>query len=156
MSTKQYPKLRGEPQPKPLPQGTIGVISAELARYSMFSMHLINMIAYSSQYNAIAYFDWLMGSNITGNCNDLARRMQGEWLWMIGDDHAFHPDIVVRLLSHDVDVVAPHCLQKSWPFPQVVYEGEEFDASEVGTHRLHQSLPKDSSWRCTRSEARDC
>ena len=122
----------------------------------MFSMHLINMIAYSSQYNAIAYFDWLMGSNITGNCNDLARRMQGEWLWMIGDDHAFHPDIVVRLLSHDVDVVAPHCLQKSWPFPQVVYEGRSSTPRRWGRIACTSRFRRTSSWRCTRSEARAC
>jgi hypothetical protein len=121
-------------------QGTVGVISGELARYSMFSMSLINMLSYSGE--LVGHFDWLIGSNITGNCNELCKRMEGDWVWMIGDDHAFLPDIVERLVLHDVDVVAPLCLQRASPYPHVVYEGEDFDA-EQGTHILHRNLPKE-------------
>ena len=60
---------------KQVVQGTVGVISGELARYSMFSMSLINMLSYSGE--LISHFDWLVGSNITGNCNELAKRMAG-------------------------------------------------------------------------------
>ena len=35
---------------------------------------------------------------------------------MIGDDHAFLPDMIERLVLHDVDVVAPLCLQRASPF----------------------------------------
>ena len=39
----------------------------------MFSMCLINLISYSAE--LIENFDWLIGSNITGNCNELCQRM---------------------------------------------------------------------------------
>jgi hypothetical protein len=147
MSTKQYPQLREAPKKKVKP-GTVGVISSDLSRYSIFSMCLINLLSYSG--DLISHFDWLTGSNITGNSNELCRRMMAEtgedrpksdWLWIIGDDHAFRPDILERLVLHDVDAVAPLCLQRSSPYPHVVYEGEDYTAEEEGTHVLHTSLP---------------
>ena len=138
MGTKQHPQLREVPK-RTVKAGTVGVITADLSRYPLFSISLINMLSYSGE--LIGYFDWLIGSNITGNCNELASRMQGDWLWMIGDDHAFEPDILERLVLHDVDAVAPLCLQRQAPFPHVVYEGEEKDALVEGTHVLHTSLP---------------
>jgi len=138
LTTRQHPKLREEPK-KTVKQGTVAVISGELSRYSLFSMALLNLLSYSGE--LISHFDWLTGSNVTGNCNDAAKRMKGDWLWLIGDDHVFHPDLLERLVLHDVDVVVPLCLQRSSPYPHVVYEGEDFDAAVEGTHILHTSLP---------------
>ena len=141
MTTGQYPKARMEHDGKQVVKpGTVGVVSGDLSRYSIFSMCLVNLLSYSGE--LVSHFDWMIGSNITGNQNALARRMQGDWLWLIGDDHAFMPDILERLVLHDVDVVAPLCLQRSSPYPHVVYEGEEEDADEEGTHILHRALPR--------------
>jgi hypothetical protein len=138
MSTKQFPQLREAPKKKVKP-GTVGVISSDLSRYSIFSMCLINLLSYSG--DLISHFDWVTGSNITGQTNQLAKRMDGDWLWMIGDDHAFKPELLEQLVLHDVDVVVPLCLQRSSPYPHVVYEGEDYAAEEEGTHILHTSLP---------------
>lgn len=140
MTTGQAPKLREAPK-KTVQPGTVGVVSGELSRYSIFSMALLNLLSYSGE--LISHFDWMTGSNVTGNCNDLARRMQGDWLWLIGDDHVFHPDLLERLVMHDVDVVVPLCLQRSAPYPHVVYEGEDHDADVEGTHILHTSMPEE-------------
>lgn len=139
MTTGQYPKLKAAQDPKVLKPGTVGVMSGELSRYALFSMALIKMLSYSGE--LVSHFDWLTGSNITGNCNELAARTQGDWMWIIGDDHAYLPDIIERLLLCDVDVVVPHCLQRSSPFPHVIYEGEDMDGIE-GTHILHTDLPE--------------
>ena len=144
MTTGQAPKLREQPKAVVKP-GTIGVMSGDLSRYSIFSMCLIQMLSYSGE--LVKHFDWLTGSNITGNCNDLAKNCvkdkDSDWMWMIGDDHAFRPDIVEKLVMCDVDAVVPHCLQRASPFPQVIYEGEDHDADEEGTHILHTNLPED-------------
>jgi hypothetical protein len=140
VTTGQAPKLREVPK-QVLKPGTVGVVSGELSRYSIFSMALLNLLSYSGE--LVSHFDWMTGSNVTGNCNDLARRRQGDWLWLIGDDHVFHPSLLERLVMHDVDVVVPHCLQRAAPYPQVIYEGEDHDASEQGTHILHTALPED-------------
>jgi hypothetical protein len=138
MTTGQYPKAIEVPK-RIVKSGTVGVISGDLARYSMFSMCLINLLSYSGE--LVSHFDWMTGSNITGNSNELAKRMEGDWLWMIGDDHAFQHDLLEKLVLRDVDVVVPLCLQRSSPYPHVVYEGEQEDADEEGTHILHTSLP---------------
>ena len=140
LSTKQYPKLREAPE-KAIKSGTVGVVSGELSRYSIFSMALLGLLSYSGE--LVSYFSWQTSSNVTGNCNELAKGMQGDWLWLIGDDHVFNPDLLERLVLHDVDVVVPLCLQRSSPYPHVVYEGEDFEADEEGTHILHTSLPED-------------
>jgi len=154
MTTRQHPKARETEQERRvreyearrnqiahrLTRGTIAVISGEIARYSLFGVSLIHMLGYSGQY--ISHFDWLIGSNITGNCNDACRRMEGDWIWLIGDDHAFPATIVEQLLMREVDVVAPLCVQRSAPFPHVVYSGEVEDPAEEGTHILHTDLPR--------------
>ena len=45
----------------------------------------------------------------------------------MGDDHVFAPDILARLISHDVDVVVPHCLKRVPPFDPVAYGGQNED-----------------------------
>jgi hypothetical protein len=40
----------------------------------------------------------------------------------MGDDHVFRPDMLLRLLDHDVDVVVPMCVQKHPPFLPVIYD----------------------------------
>ena len=101
MTTKQYPQLREAPK-KTVKPGTVGVISGELSRYSIFSMALLGLLSYSGE--LVSHFDWLIGSNITGNCNDLAKRMQGDWLWLLADDHVFKHDLLERLVLHDVEL----------------------------------------------------
>ena len=61
--------------PKVVKGGTVGVISGDLSRYSIFSMCLLNLLSYSGE--IVSYFDWLTGSNITGNCNELASACKG-------------------------------------------------------------------------------
>ena len=133
VSTGQYPKTRTG-------GGTVGVVSGELSRYSIFAQALIALLSYSG--DLITHFQWLMHSNVTKNCNELAKNMQGDWLWLIGDDHVFRADLLEQLVAHDVDVIVPLCLQRSSPYPHVVYEGEDLEADEEGTHVLHTSLPE--------------
>ena len=137
MSTGQHPKLRVAPEPKVLKPGTVGIVSGEYARYALFPQSLIMLLGHCGE--LVSHLEWVTGLSVTQNCNELARRTQGDWLWIMADDHVFGPDLLSRLASHDVDVVVPHCLQRTFPYPQVVYEGEE--SHEV--HQLHTNLPED-------------
>ena len=78
------------------------------------------------------------GMDVTGNYNGLVEQMEGDWLWIMGDDHTFAPDILVNLLAHEVDVVVPLVLKKDAPFDPVVYEGEEGSDEATGLpfHRV--------------------
>lgn len=144
MSTRQFPKLREAPKGNPFTQGTVAITTADLARFSVFSECLIGLLAYSSsvgENGLIADLVWQKGSNITGNLNEAAAKVQGDWMWTMGDDHFFAVDLLEQLLSHNVDVVAPHCLVRSAPFLPVVYSGEEEDPVVEGTHIVHMDLP---------------
>ena len=45
--------------------------------------------------------------DVAANFNKGVRRMTGEWVWFLGDDHEFAPDTLLRLLAHRMDVVVP-------------------------------------------------
>lgn len=67
---------------------------------------------------------WYESVDIVGVCNRACREFVGDWLWLMGDDHVFAPDMLERLISHDVDVVVPHCLKRVPPFDPVVFGGQ--------------------------------
>ena len=52
----------------------------------------------------------------------LVEQMQGEWLWLLGDDHTFEPDLLLSLLKHNVDVVVPVCARRAPPFLSLLYK----------------------------------
>lgn len=118
--------------------GTIGVISQPLSRFTDFTISLISLMRPAS-----ARWVWRQGMDVTGNYNGLVNDMAGDWLWIMGDDHTFPPDILMRLLDHDVDVVVPLCLKKMAPFDPVVYEGEEVNPEDGLTYYQVAHLPPD-------------
>ena len=102
------------------PAGTIGVVSADLARYADFSVALAGV-----KYPYGSTMIWQRGCDLTNNFNRLAREMDGDWLWIMGDDHFFDSNILFRLLdrmygSGQCDLVAPLCLGRQAPFPTVM------------------------------------
>lgn len=150
MTTDQYPLSLEEKEErrrvefmKSCPAGVIGIVCGEQARWSVFTL-------------AMSWLGRPMGSmvvsepglDITKQCNSLieaVRRSGTDWLWIIGDDHYFDPDIIFRLLKHDVDVVVPNVLQRSAPFNPVIYDHEnedhhhmpKFDLPEKGCHEVY-------------------
>ena len=45
--------------------------------------------------------------DVANNFNKGVRAATGDWVWFLGDDHAFAPDTLMRLLNYNVDVVVP-------------------------------------------------
>ena len=103
----------------------VGVLSNELARFSAFFQSLLGVMGCLPPGSGLG---WAKGVNIPKACNSLAVQMLGGaygWLWVMGDDHRFEPDIVARLLEHDVDIVVPHCLKRYPPWEPVVWDRED-------------------------------
>lgn len=103
----------------------VGVLSNELARFSAFFQSLLGVMGNLPPGSGLG---WAKGVNIPKACNRLvAQMLEGtyEWLWIMGDDHTFDNDIVVRLIEHDVDVVVPHCLGRYPPWDPVVWNQDE-------------------------------
>jgi hypothetical protein len=106
--------------------GTIGVLSGELSRYADFSISLMHQQAPPG-----AKLIWTKSCDVVGNMNSMVSEMEGDWLWILGDDHVFDPDLLSRLLAHDVDVAVPLCFKRTPPYNPVVYshqnEQDEFE-----------------------------
>ena len=118
--------------PRPARQGVlIGVITGDLSRYTDFMTSLIGVMGNVTPGSGLSV---AKGVDVPGNCNALCRHMLSgnyAYLWVMGDDHVMEPDILMRLLEHDADVIVPHCLKRYPPWPAVVYSHQNEDGDYV-------------------------
>jgi GT2 family glycosyltransferase len=99
------------------PAGTVGVYTDHIARFSDFTVSISSL-----QVPQGTQFAWSRGVYLAYNTNRFVREMQGEWLFLMDDDHRFDPDILMRLLDHDVDVAVALTSKKFPPYEPVLYE----------------------------------
>lgn len=111
--------------------GTIGLVCSPLSRFTDFWLSWIALMRPGTSRILIR-----QGMDVTGNFNGLVEDMAGDWLWIMGDDHTFRPDILMSLIAHDVDVVVPLVLKKDAPFDPVVYEGDEVGEDGLVYHHV--------------------
>jgi hypothetical protein len=98
--------------------GTIVVTAASLARYAEFWLSLESVqVPYGTRLVAAR------GADIPHQLNEGIRRMTGDWCWILGDDHTFEADILLKLLSRNVDVVMPVVPRRDPPFCPVLLHG---------------------------------
>lgn len=119
------------------PRGAIGVVSSYLGRYREFDVCLSQIQA--PNHSSIL---WHVGINAALNLNETVRGMtkEHEWLWILGDDHVFRPDNLLKLLARDVDIVVPLCLRRSYPYHHVIHEGESKDKEKPFMRAPHDWL----------------
>ena len=100
------------------PPGIIAVPTGSIGRYREFDIQLIQMHA-----PAGSLLTYKMGLNVARNINDAIRAMapEHEWVFILGDDHTFAPDVLMKLLDHNVDVAVPLVLHRSPPYMPVLY-----------------------------------
>lgn len=116
---------------------TIGVVTGEFARFSLFETCLVGAMAEAPGGSRLTK---AMSVDVAGNCNTLARdalKHQTDFLWILGDDHAFAPELLPQLLAHDKDIVVPHCLMRHPPWKPVVFQGQN-EKGEYVTAELPQ------------------
>jgi len=110
------------------PAGTIVVAAAMHPRFYEFTMSLAQVGAPEGSKELI-----VRSCDITQNFNDGIKKMVGEWVWFLGDDHSFDKGLLFRLLNRNVDIVVPLTSCKSVPFmpcmmhgPKDLEEGESY------------------------------
>lgn len=120
-----------------LPAGTIGIQSGDLSRYAEFGQSLTQL----ARPNGCKLI-WVKSVDIVGGQNKILEAMEGDWVWLMGDDHVFSPELLLLLLgdmySKNLDVVVPLCLQRFPPFAPVVYKGRDPDS---GSYYVYDDLP---------------
>lgn len=99
--------------------GVVGIIANDSARYSLFASCVTRLNLPKD-----AQLEWLIGGDWCGARNTLGEIVLKEgfdWLWFMDDDHAFAPDILTKLLVHDLPLVTPVCLTRVTPFAPVTF-----------------------------------
>lgn len=93
------------------------------------------------------------GINVEFNWNSMIqeRPANAQWIFIMGDDHTFPPDFLLRLLARQVDVVVPLCSLRGYPFLPVIRE-----IYEPGTPlSLGRCTPAETSFRNSAYDAID-
>lgn len=101
--------------------GGIAMITGELTRYGQ-SMQCFGRLRVPPG----SAVPWIMGVLVAHNINTAFQVVMDnpalEWAWLMGDDHTFPPDILIKLLDRDVDVIVPLCLNRAPPFDPTIIE----------------------------------
>lgn len=98
--------------------GTVVVTAASLARYAEFWLS-IEALKVPNGTRLIA----ARGADIPHQFNEGVRKMTGEWVWFLGDDHTFAPNTLLNLLDRELDVVLPVVPRRDSPFVPVLMHG---------------------------------
>lgn len=117
------------------PPGSVIVPCHDLARYHHFTHDLMLLEVPD---DSTVLFN--RSASITQNLNQATETFMegnGEWIWQIGDDHTFPRDVVMRLLDHEVDIVAPLCVRRGPPFTLVAFDYEADFNDELGRQMYH-------------------
>lgn len=122
--------------------GTVCVLSLELSRYATFTESIVRL----AQQHPHDHFDFIIGKGITQGCNasiDLFLKGQGDWWFLMADDHVFDAQILHRLIARDVPIVAPLNVQRHKPFHPMLYdamvEGEAAKVQYTWKHLAHMA-----------------
>ena len=115
------------------PAGTVGVPVGSGARYVGFYADIDKLLVPKGTQLLFAE-----GVNVAYNCNNLVLNMSGEWLWIMGDDHRFHSDLLLKLLDRKEDIIVPVVCRRGMPFQTVLYK--------VASTRLEEAAFLTYSW----------
>ena len=64
-------------------------------------------------------------SDLAAALNKAVARATADWVWFLGDAHTFHPDVLLRLLSHELPAVVALNIQRVPPFGPVILRGPD-------------------------------
>ena len=122
------------------PPGLIVLPCQEQARYHRFTYSLGNL-----EKPAGTHIEFGIGMSVTDNLNTVIRehlRDEDEWVWVVGDDHYFDPNTLMKLLERDEDIIAPLCTYRMPPYGLVHYQDRIMD-TEVFNQVQFSDLPTD-------------
>ena len=99
--------------------GAVVLVTGDLTRYALAMQSIMGLVLPDG-----SCAPWMSGVLIQRSLNDgirvLYQKPELQWIWIMGDDHVFEPDIVLRLLEHEKDVIQPFCLGRLPPMDPIV------------------------------------
>lgn len=111
------------------PIGTVAYLGGVPAVLEKFTWAWSQMLEYNARFLPPLHYDHATISYHSAARNNLANRMQGDWLVMLDTDHEFEPDLIARLVNcavrHDFDVVTGLYQYKTYPHCPVLYSWKD-------------------------------
>ena len=130
------------------PPGVVALITGDLTRYGISMQSIMALQVPPGSLNA-----WNMGVLIARGLNSAFQTMidrpEMQWVWVMGDDHTFEPEVVLRLLDREVDIVAPLCLNRLPPMDPTIVE---HDHEPIGRMKYLEDLPASGLYRLKPSD----
>jgi len=109
--------------------GSIALPTHEMGRFLLFTVSL----AGTQQLDG-CYLNAAASAGVTENLNRIMRDMRDEdqWIWIMGDDHVWPNDTLIRMLetlddNPEIDVLVPLCVKRNPPWHLVLFD-------EIGEH----------------------
>lgn len=120
-ATVAQPVKRVVPDRSQFGPGTVVVPCNDLARYHHFTHDLTLLDVPDGTVISLH-----RSASVVQNMNEAIEALtpESEWAWIIGDDHTFERDVILRLLDRDVDIVVPLCARRGPPFALVAFDEE--------------------------------
>lgn len=131
------------------PPGLVIMMTGELARYAdtFADLAALSVPLHSG-------LTWFRGVLIADGLNKslavLYKHPNFEWAWIMGDDHRFSSNALMRLLDRDVDCVVPACVHRHPPFNSTIMRVAE-DGTKMGTPIYN--LPTSGLYKLSDSES---
>lgn len=130
----------------PHPPGAVCMATGEIARYATSLQHYHRLEVPNGSLDA-----WHAGVLVAENLNQGLEAMMArdtlQWAWIMGDDHSYPADLLLRLLDRGVDVIAPLCLNRYPPMePSIVSasRGRQRWLEEMPTSGLYKLEPDET------------
>jgi hypothetical protein len=103
--------------------GTIALPTAEIGRFTMFTASLAGTRQPDDTHLSI-----MASASVTENLNAVIRSLRDddEWVWILGDDHTWENDCLMRLLTAlddtpEADILVPLVVKRNPPWHLVVF-----------------------------------
>lgn len=139
----------------PLPEnGVVGIIGNDSARYSAFWACADKLILPKGWRK-----EYVIGGDWCGARNSLCQHVLdsgADWLWFMDDDHTFAPEILLKLVRWEKELVVPVCLMRTQPFLPVTFSERLEDDSNGNARYLPVYYPEHDDSGLIMLEAGGC
>lgn len=120
--------------PEDMPPGAIILATGDTPRFHGFTVSLLHTLTRGIPLGTT--LKWNQGLNLCLSLNDAVGRALNEgaeWCWILGDDHTWPPDLLVKLWQRRLPILAPLVLRRAPPYRTVIIRQNEPLTLEAGT-----------------------
>mgnify|MGYP001577657799 CR=1 FL=1 len=116
------------------PPGAVAMSTGETFRYSLSAQSFTHLMVPPGSMNC-----WFMGVLVAKNLNLAISTALADpkiqWVWVMGDDHVYNPNIIIKLLDREKDVIVPLCLNRTPPLDPAIAVWKDMHAEIPLPHK---------------------